>query len=64
MRERLKLVDGELSIGSQAQKGTEVHATVPLILARSPPRGCPEEPENTPSSMSAEKYTLVRNEKN
>lgn len=32
MRERLKLVDGELFIDSQAQKGTEVHATVPLIL--------------------------------
>ena len=36
MRERLKLVDGELSIDSQAQKGTEVHATVPLILASKP----------------------------
>jgi PAS domain S-box-containing protein len=30
MRERLKLVDGELSIDSQTQKGTEVHASVPL----------------------------------
>jgi signal transduction histidine kinase len=36
MRERLKLVGGELSIDSQAQKGTEVHATVPLILASKP----------------------------
>jgi len=32
MRERLKLVDGVLSIESQAQKGTAIHATVPLIL--------------------------------
>jgi PAS domain S-box-containing protein len=31
MRERLKLVDGELSIDSQVQKGTEVRATIPLI---------------------------------
>jgi signal transduction histidine kinase len=31
MRERLKLVAGELSIDSQAQKGTEVRATIPLI---------------------------------
>jgi len=30
MRERLKLVDGELSIDSQVQKGTEVRATIPL----------------------------------
>ena len=36
MRERLKLVDGELSIDSQAQKGTEIHATVPLILVSAP----------------------------
>jgi len=34
MRERLKLVDGVLSIDSQAQKGTAIHATVPLILVR------------------------------
>jgi PAS domain S-box-containing protein len=31
MRERLKLVDGELSIDSQVQNGTEVRATIPLI---------------------------------
>jgi PAS domain S-box-containing protein len=31
MRERLKLVDGELFIDSQAQRGTEVRATIPLI---------------------------------
>jgi signal transduction histidine kinase len=31
MLERLKLVDGELSIDSQVQKGTEVRATIPLI---------------------------------
>jgi signal transduction histidine kinase len=30
MRERLKLVDGELSIDSQAQRGTKIHASVPL----------------------------------
>jgi signal transduction histidine kinase len=30
MRERLKLVDGELSVDSQVQKGTEIRATVPL----------------------------------
>jgi signal transduction histidine kinase len=30
MRERLKLVDGELSIDSQVQKGTEVRAMIPL----------------------------------
>jgi signal transduction histidine kinase len=31
MRERLRLVDGELSIDSQVRKGTEVSATIPLI---------------------------------
>jgi signal transduction histidine kinase len=30
MRERLKLVDGEFSIESQAQRGTKIHASVPL----------------------------------
>jgi len=30
MKERLKLVDGELSIDSQLQRGTTVHARVPL----------------------------------
>ncbi|HET6931264.1 MAG TPA: PAS domain-containing protein [Candidatus Acidoferrum sp.] len=30
MRERLKLVDGELSIDSQVHKGTEVRAAIPL----------------------------------
>jgi PAS domain S-box-containing protein len=30
MRERLKLVDGELSIESQLRKGTTIHARVPL----------------------------------
>jgi PAS domain S-box-containing protein len=30
MRERVKLVDGELSIDSQVEKGTEVRASVPL----------------------------------
>jgi PAS domain S-box-containing protein len=30
MRERLKLVDGELSIDSQVQKGTEIRAGIPL----------------------------------
>jgi signal transduction histidine kinase len=32
MRERLKLVAGDLSIDSQDRKGTEVHATIPLNL--------------------------------
>ena len=31
MRERLKLVNGEFSIESQAQHGTKIHASVPLI---------------------------------
>jgi len=30
MRERLKLVDGELSIDSRVQRGTEIRATIPL----------------------------------
>ncbi len=30
MRERLKLVNGEFSIDSQAQRGTKIHASVPL----------------------------------
>jgi signal transduction histidine kinase len=30
MRERMKLVNGELSIDSQAQRGTKIHAIVPL----------------------------------
>jgi signal transduction histidine kinase len=30
MRERLKLVNGEFSIDSQAQRGTKIHATAPL----------------------------------
>lgn len=32
MRERLKLVAGDLSIGSQARKGTQVRASIPLHL--------------------------------
>ena len=32
MRERLKLVAGDLSIDSQDRKGTEVHASIPLNL--------------------------------
>ena len=35
MRERLKLVDGQLSIDSQPQQGTTVHARVPLCEAAS-----------------------------
>jgi signal transduction histidine kinase len=30
MRERMKLVDGEFSIDSQAQRGTKIHAIVPI----------------------------------
>jgi len=30
MRERLNLVDGELSIDSQPMRGTTIHARVPL----------------------------------
>jgi signal transduction histidine kinase len=30
MRERLKLVNGEFSIDSQAQRGTKIHAAAPL----------------------------------
>jgi signal transduction histidine kinase len=30
MKERLKLVDGKLSIDSQLQGGTTIHASVPL----------------------------------
>ena len=30
MRERLKLVEGELSIDSEPQRGTVVHAKVPI----------------------------------
>jgi PAS domain S-box-containing protein len=33
MRERLRLVNGELSIDSQAKRGTTVHARVPFTLA-------------------------------
>jgi signal transduction histidine kinase len=35
MRERLKLVDGQLSIDSQPQQGTTVHARVPLCKVAS-----------------------------
>ena len=35
MRERLKLVDGQLSIDSQPQQGTTVHARVPLCRVAS-----------------------------
>jgi len=38
MRERLKLVDGELSIDSHVQKGTEVQASVPLHPFSKPAR--------------------------
>jgi len=33
MEERLKLVQGTLSVDSQAQRGTTIHARVPIVLA-------------------------------
>jgi PAS domain S-box-containing protein len=37
MRERVKLVNGELSIDSQPGRGTSVHARVPHVSAAAPP---------------------------
>jgi len=44
MKERVALVDGELSIQSQPQKGTTVHVRVPLRSAMRPHTRFPEDP--------------------
>ena len=38
MRERLRLVDGQLSIQSKPHQGTTIHAHVPLSPSMTPPR--------------------------